>query len=421
MRTRWIVPMLALAAAFPATAMAGDKQEPLPTVTPPGNGQVTPVKPITQPVNQSGPPIVISLGDSAISGEAGRWAGNTNTRPYDVDALGPSAYHDIPGAESTPGCHRSKSAEVHIGGGYTSVNFACSGSKTFTYDTGDSHFKPGLDFYDLGPGKQGQARMLQDYASTHRSIHAVVVLIGANDYGFADIARTCYANWLLTPSIGRIECRSNPDLLRRVGATRFNEVREAIRRGLENVRLAMRNAGYADGDYLLFAQTYTAPLPSADQFRYPETGYSRHWDGGCGIWDTDATWTNDTVVPTFNRTIREAAERVPGVEILEAADAFEKRHLCENGTNLIERSGVEKWNLPGAANKLEWVQKIRIAESPFTTLAAPYQLQEGAHPNYWGQMALRNCFRQAVERNDGGTCERGFDLNSRGEPNMTLR
>ena len=30
-----------------------------------------------------------------------------------------------------------------------------------------------------------------------------------------------------------------------------------------------------------------------------------------------------------------------------------------------------------------------------TTLFGPYQLQEDAHPNYWGQLALRNCMRQA--------------------------
>src|SRR5262245_46680656 len=54
------------------------------------------------------PPSVVALGDSAISGEAGRWAGNTNQSPSKTDALGATAYNDIPGAESTPGCHRSK-------------------------------------------------------------------------------------------------------------------------------------------------------------------------------------------------------------------------------------------------------------------------------------------------------------------------
>ena len=54
----------------------------------------------------------------------------------------------------------------------------------------------------------------------------------------------------------------------------------------------------------------------------------------------------------------------------------------------------------------------------------PYQLQEDGHPNYWGQLALRNCFRQAVTTGGaearGGYCSRGTGLNAKGEPNMTL-
>ena len=39
-----------------------------------------------------GTPTVVTLGDSAISGEAGRWAGNTNGSSSRIDALGPTAY-----------------------------------------------------------------------------------------------------------------------------------------------------------------------------------------------------------------------------------------------------------------------------------------------------------------------------------------
>ena len=71
-----------------------------------------------------------------------------------------------------------------------SVNFACSGAQTSTDGTGSRHdFKPGIDFYSDSSGRQGQALMLQEYAKTH-NVRAVVVLIGANDYGFADIVQT---------------------------------------------------------------------------------------------------------------------------------------------------------------------------------------------------------------------------------------
>ena len=41
-----------------------------------------------------GTPYVVSVGDSYISGEAGRWAGNTNNGESCHDALGSTAYYD---------------------------------------------------------------------------------------------------------------------------------------------------------------------------------------------------------------------------------------------------------------------------------------------------------------------------------------
>src|ERR1700760_1554829 len=78
---------------------------------------------------------VVTVGDSAISGEAGRWAGNTNGSSSRTDALGPTAYYDNASntAETIPGCHRSKSAEANIGGAVVSANLACSGARTYTY------------------------------------------------------------------------------------------------------------------------------------------------------------------------------------------------------------------------------------------------------------------------------------------------
>ena len=69
-------------------------------------------------------------------------------------------------------------------------------------------------------------------------------------------------------------------------------------------------------------------------------------------------------------------------------------------------------------DKTEWVHQIRTSR----TLFPPYQLQEDGHPNYWGQLALRNCFRQAYNGGapHGGTCARGTGLNAKGEPNMGL-
>src|SRR5512141_1120756 len=100
-----------------------------------------------------GTPTVVSVGDSAISGEAGRWAGNTNGSPSNVDALGSTAYYDAGSAEAIHGCHRSKASEIGIGvgGDVASTNLACSGARTYTQPfSSGSDFKPGLDFYDDG-------------------------------------------------------------------------------------------------------------------------------------------------------------------------------------------------------------------------------------------------------------------------------
>jgi len=125
-----------------------------------------------------GKPAVVSLGDSTISGEAGRWAGNTNgANSVPVDA-GTQWYWDTPGGEAITDCHRSKSALVHIGGGYNTHNFACSAAMTYTYEwpyPQGRRFKPGVDLYCNGGsgtlncpgGEMGQLNELYHYARNH--------------------------------------------------------------------------------------------------------------------------------------------------------------------------------------------------------------------------------------------------------------
>src|SRR6476619_2362323 len=160
-----------------------------------------------------GAPWIVSVGDSAISGEAGRWAGNTNQSSSNVDALGPTAYYDngTNTAEQIPGCHRSKSAEVYIGSGVNGKNLACSGARTSTQTPGSGDFKPGLDFYSDSSGRQGQARMLQTFAATN-NVKAVTVLIGANYFNFADIVQSCITNWLTSPSWWKNYCSDDSDI-----------------------------------------------------------------------------------------------------------------------------------------------------------------------------------------------------------------
>ncbi len=366
-----------------------------------------------------GTPTVVTLGDSAISGEAGRWAGNTNGSSSRVDALGSTAYHDVAGGESIAGCHRSKAAEAHIGGGVLSANLACSGARTGSRITEDGTFKPGIDFYSDASGRKGQAQVLREYAAT-RNVKAVTVLIGANNYGFAKIVETCVTNWATSPSWWPNYCHDDTAMRALFTATNIAAETANVRAALQRVAEAMGAAGYAPSQYRILAQTYSSPIPRGSGFRYAQSGWTRQSVGGCGVWNRDADWANDTVLRTLNDTVRGAAagSGLANVEILDMAGALHGRRLCESTVGLLEERGISTWQSPGAVDATEWVSQIRT----LSTALGPYQLQEDLHPSYWGQLALRNCLRQAFNGGAprGGTCVRGTGLSARGEPNMTL-
>jgi hypothetical protein len=369
-----------------------------------------------------GTPAVVTLGDSAVSGEAGRWAGNTNGDPARVDALGPTAYWDTPTGEAIPHCHRSKAAQAFIGGGVLGYDLACSGATTATHGTAPGEdFKPGIDFYADAQGRRGQARALQDLAATH-NVKAVVVMIGANDYGFAAIVTRCVEDWLTSPSFFKNYCSDDGDIVSRFTPARVAAETTNVRNALLNVRTAMTNAGYSASQYTILAQTYWSPVPRGAQIRYPESGFERQTIGGCGVWNRDANWANDTVVETLNSTMRNAAATsgLPDVKVLDLQTALNGRRLCENTVGLLEEKGVGSWRSAGAVDETEWVAQIRTV----STIFGPYQLQEASHASYWGQLAMRNCLRLAYNGGTvrGGTCVRAASgLTSRGEPQMALR
>jgi hypothetical protein len=368
-----------------------------------------------------GTPAVVTLGDSAISGEAGRWAGNTNQSYTKADALGSTAYWDTPSGEAISGCHRSKAAQAHIGGGLKTANLACSGARTSTHGTGSGEdFKPGIDFYSDASGRKGQALALQEYASTN-NVKAVVVMIGANNYGFADIVTRCITNWLTSPSWWKNYCSDDSDITSRFTTARQATETANVRGALLNVAQAMSNAGYGTSDYTILAQTYWSPLPRGAQIRYSESGWSRQNIDGCGVWNRDANWANDTVVVAMNSTTKNAAagSGLPNVKVLDLQNSLDGRRLCENTVGLLEERGIASWTSPGAVDNTEWVSQVRTV----TAIFPPYQIQEGSHASYWGQKAMRNCLRQAYNGGNviGGRCVRSADgLNAEGEPNMAL-
>ncbi|MEP6853034.1 MAG: hypothetical protein ABJA87_10315 [bacterium] len=80
-------------------------------------------------------------------------------------------------------------------------------------------------------------------------------------------------------------------------------------------------------------------------------------------------------------------------------------------------AGEAGWRAPHAVDRSEWVANIRTV----TGQDGPLTVQESLHPNYWGQLALRNCLRQA----DTGGAVRGgecitVDLGGAGWPAATF-
>ncbi|MDX6267701.1 MAG: hypothetical protein QOD70_2441 [Frankiales bacterium] len=364
-----------------------------------------------------GSPWNVSVGDSYISGEAGRWAGNSYNGESYTDALGPTAYFDNAGhtAETINRCHRSQAAEVYTGV-VNGMNLACSGAKTSTYTDSNGYFKPGLDF-----ASGGQAALLQSFAATH-NVKAVAVSIGGNNFNFGGIVQSCVSDFLASPTWAKDYCNDDSSVTANFTSANITAQTTAIKNGLLNLRTAMRNAGYADGSWSLIVQNYMSPLPNGSGIRYQESGYSRQSTGGCGFWNADANWANSSALPTINNAVTNAANQagIAGTKLLNLASAFNGRRLCESTVGLIEEKGLAGWWSTGAVDQTEWINQIRTVS---TCCGSNYYIQESLHPNYWGQGALANCLTLAWNNGAvrGGTCTRGANgLNSRGEPNMLL-
>jgi hypothetical protein len=148
------------------------------------------------------PAAVVTLGDSYISGEAGRWLGNSPNVALDRDGTDRAcvftlglctAYDDsrvyVDGSAAT-GCHRSDVAEVlsaqlPVG---RRLNIACSGAVSQNLLRSSSGGT-------TAHGEPPQADQLLPLATTHR-IRMVVVSVGGNDLGFASIVTECFTAYV---------------------------------------------------------------------------------------------------------------------------------------------------------------------------------------------------------------------------------
>ncbi|XIE80790.1 hypothetical protein AB6O49_28525 [Streptomyces sp. SBR177] len=195
------------------------------------------------------------MGDSYISGEAGRWQGNSLTtsgsrsgtdRAWTGSTYDPSRVY---GSTEANGCHRSDSAEVNSAGALTDerINLACSGATTqnvFRSVSGGVSYK----------GEAPQADRLAAVAAS-RDVKLIALSVGGNDLGFADIISTCATDYIVWYSYCHDDQQAAVD-------AKIDGVMANVGKAVDEIRAVMSGAGYGASDYRIVLQSYPSPSPA---------------------------------------------------------------------------------------------------------------------------------------------------------------
>ncbi|MFD4393418.1 glycosyl hydrolase family 18 protein [Kitasatospora sp. NPDC058478] len=342
-------------------------------------------------------PAIVSLGDSYISGEGGRWAGNANTKEEgDVwgtdrrsrcqtgqDCVYDATSYDFNGNR----CDRSDVAPIK-GTEYADVpperrfNLACSGATTKNI------------LSDGFKGQKPQVEQLADLAAVY-DIRLVVVSIGGNDLDFSGIVANCGVAYFVADATLKQPCSRAKE---GEFAGKLNTVRAEIVKTLTAVRATMLRA--RQSNYELVLQSYPNVLPGKDTLRYGEgqtseggTGdRSRYVTGGCPFLKVDADWAHTSVVPRISEMLRQAAGTA-GARFLDVQNAFAGHELCANTAQQATSANSNGAPLP--TDKAEWVRWVPYLPGwEKWATAKQGDVQEAIHPNAFGQQALSRCLTE---------------------------
>lgn len=352
--------VLAAAALLAPGAQAGDRRTPPP---PPE------------------PTALVTLGDSYISGEAGRWNGNSavplgsragTDRAWRSGGLGGYDPARVYGT-TAGGCDRSdvapaRSNEVPVD---VRINLACSGAVTQNVVRASQG----------GTGQNGeepQADQLARVAASH-DIETVVLSIGGNDLGFAGIVQACVVAYA---TLSR--CEPGQQAL---VDERMPTAMAGVGRAIDEVRTVLAEQGQPDGSYRLVLQSYPSPVPRGDENRYAEVAGGRIGIGGCPVGDADSDWARDSLVPQISDNLAAvAADR--GVDFLDLSDAFAGREVCA-------RTAAQSTGTP-TAETAEWARFLDTGVQGYT--------KESLHPNAYGQQAMGRCYTLLAATDGSARC-----------------
>lgn len=335
---------------------------------------------------ESKPTALVTLGDSYISGEAGRWNGNsanaTGSRNgtdrawvkttlagyYDPTRVYGDTYQTCDRSDVAPALSNGVDVDVKL-------NIACSGAKTVNVIRAENG---GTGQY----GEQSQTDQLAELAKSH-DVELVVLSIGGNDLGFASIIQDCVVAYTTA--------------LRRCAATQQQAVDAAmpaamagVSQSIDDIRAVLAEAGQKPSSYRLVLQSYPSPIPRGADNRYPERLLSRQVIGSCPFWDSDSDWARDRLVPQISTALATVAKE-KGVQFLDLSDAFSGREACATASSQPLRA-------PSGEHS-EWAR--------FLTLGATQGIvQESLHPNAYGQQAMGRCYTllMRVSKNSDVRC-----------------
>jgi hypothetical protein len=329
---------------------------------------------------------IVSLGDSFISGEAGRWQGNslnlTGTRDGTDRAarctLGIFCSYDaarVYGATASNGCHRSDVATIKSAGIAVNekINIACSGAKSeniWRASQGGVSFK----------GEAPQADQLLTIAQ-QKNVKLVVMTISANDIGFADRVINCTVSWI----VGLGPCNQAEQA---TIESLMPTAKDGLRKSIDEVRAVMAAAGYSPSQWKFVLAGYASPVPAAADVRY--SGSDRWWTGGCPFYDSDFNWAKNTATPFIVDSMRQVATE-KGVQFLDVRDSLNGHEVCHRNSSLVTSSG------PNPITK-EWVRWVN-------TGCCQGDAQESVHPSAYGQRAIGKCVELMYAKTSGNwTC-----------------
>jgi len=321
----------------------------------------------------------VSLGDSYISGEAGRWNGNSISPGGDKDGtdracLPPGATCQVDktrvyerGTENG-GCHRSDVAEIKSASLPVAerLDLSCSGAET------KNIFRASRG----GAGQNGEPAQADKLLPVARAknVKLVMLSIGGNDLGFADIIQACLTAY---------ETRTGPcepSQQKKLDALKA-KVTANVAKAIDEVRAVMSEAGYGSDDYRLIVQTYPSVAPRAAENRYPEFSPERT-SSGCPFYDRDFNWARDRAAPQIGAVVKAGANS-RGAETLDLINAFQGHEFCSKSD--AQSTPLARPTAAGA----EWGRFLG------GSTVQQGELQEAFHPNAYGHRALGSCVTKA--------------------------